>query len=121
MPSSTEKVRCPKCDKVFTVDVETQYERDVRLTPIKGKPTPVNPTEIMYSSPTIINSLIDSLKQVSSQFNDFNLEVAEVRVEKGMSDSLRHLYKLMGSFDQRLRELITDAKIISANYSNQLK
>lgn len=61
--------------------------------------------------------VIKALKYARARFDCFNLEVAEYRVKEGMSDYLHRLYKLMGNWDQRLQELITDAEIISATYS----
>jgi len=61
--------------------------------------------------------LISSLSIARVRLDRFNLEVAELRVEKGMSSGFARLYQLMGNFDRGIQQLITDAEIISSTYS----
>ena len=125
MPSSTEEVRCPVCGVAFSTDVETQYEGDVRITAIKGKGEtmtygtsfPYDPQEdkMAKQSEELVKA-ISLLSLARARFDRFNLEVAELRVEKGMSSGFARLYQVMGSWDRRIQELITDAEIISRDY-----
>lgn len=118
MPSSTEKVRCPRCDKIFTVDVETQYEGDSRVTAIKGEGEAMTyNTGVNYEPPSVIRDIASSLKRIRLRFDNFNLKVADLRVKKGMSDDFIQLYKMMGNFDWKIRDLITEAEIISRAYT----
>lgn len=65
-----------------------------------------------------IGIVIEELNGLRVRFDHFNFEVAEFRVENGMSDELVHLYQMMGTFDRKVRALITDAEIISTHYSS---
>lgn len=58
------------------------------------------------------------LQSARNMFDQFNLDVAKFRVEKGMSADLAKLYSLMGSLDRNIVGLINDTERIAALYQH---
>ena len=59
-------------------------------------------------------TLESAIQEARRQLDMFNLEVAKVRVEKGMSDAFKFLYKNMGRLDKELVECLTWAGYLDA-------